>query len=483
MARSSAGQHRRVRGPHRVATVAVSAAVTVALSAGYVAADAFDVLPGPLTVRGVAVPQVPEAVGALPSGGFVADADLSVPVDAGEANALIDAFAASSGVGGDYSVVIADASGDTVAERNAGTPREPASTLKTLTSLAATATLDMASTLDTEAYLIQNADGTATVVLRGHGDMLLGAGESDPDHVNGRAGLGTLAARTAEALRQRGIGSVTLLYDDSLFGEARSPANIGQNNPGNLYFTGVASMAVDGGRQWGADPPEDPDVYSAYPELSTTPAADAAATFAQRLSDRGIAVDGSPEAGATPDGLSPIASVSSARLSEVMAFMLRHSDNTLAEEFGRLVALATGHDNSPEGATRAVTDTLAGMGVDTAALTMADCSGLSPGSQLTAGVLVEVQSLALTGDYGAAMLEGMSVPGLTGTAANRLADEDAAGLLRVKTGTLDAVTSMTGNVSRRDGGVLAFAVIVNNPGNAWEAARAVDTFIAGLAGL
>lgn len=482
MARATAGQHRRARASHRVLTVAVSAAATIALGVGYVVADAYDVLPGPLTVRGVAAPQVPKAGRSLSSGGLVADADLSIPVDADEANALIDAFAASSGVGADYSVVVADADGTVAAQRNADAAREPASTLKTLTSLAATATLDMASTLDTSTYLVQNADGSATVVLSGGGDMLLGAGDGDPDHVNGRAGLGTLAERTAEALAQRGITAVTLLYDDSLFGDSRYPAGIEENNPGNLYYTGIASMAVDGGRRW-ADPPDDPDTYTAYPELSTQPAADAAATFAARLAERGITVAGEPAAGATPAGMSPIATVSSAQLSEIMAFMLRHSDNTLAEEFGRLVALATGHDNSPAGATQAVTAALEDLGVDTAALSMADCSGLAPGSRLTASILVEVQALALGGDVGAGMLEGMSVPGLTGTAAGRLADDDAAGLLRVKTGTLDAVTAMTGNVSRRDGGVLAFAIIVNDPENAWEAARAVDVFIAGLAGL
>lgn len=77
----------------------------------------------------------------------------------------------------------------------------------------------------------------------------------------------------------------------------------------------------------------------------------------------------------------------------------------------------------------------------------------------------------------------LSVPGLIGTAAGRLDDEAVAGLLRVKTGTLGTVTSMAGNVSRLNGGVLCFAVVVNNPENAWEAAHAVDVFMADLPGL
>ncbi len=53
--------------------------------------------------------------------------------------------------------------------------------------------------------------------------------------------------------------------------------------------------------------------------------------------------------------------------------------------------------------------------------------------------------------------------GFVGTAESRLNDADEAGLIRVKTGSLGDVTSMTGNVSRLNGGALTFAVIVNNP--------------------
>ena len=70
--------------------------------------------------------------------------------------------------------------------------------------------------------------------------------------------------------------------------------------------------------------------------------------------------------------------------------------------------------------------------------------------------------------------------GLVGTAATRLADAGAAGLMRVKTGSLGTVTSMTGNVSREQGGVAVFAVIVNNPDDMAAAREAIDVFIAAL---
>lgn len=464
----------------RTVTVAVSVAVTAALCIGYVVADICDVVPGVLTMRQVDRPTVAAAKQSIKAADVVPDLGSS-NVDASAADALIDAFSsAAESFGGDYSIAIADASGKVVADRNIDTPRTPASTMKTLTAYAAASGLDMGSTLDTQTYLEQVRDGSARLVLKGNGDMLLGAGLSDPNHVNGRAGLGTLAVDTAQALRQRGITSVTLTYDDSLFGENRWPQGIAELDTDHVYYAPSSSMAVDGGRNWNGAKPSDPDQFTSYPALSMHPAADAASVFAQRLSEQGITVQGSVEQGAAPQSTSPIASVRSASLNEVMAFTLRHSDNSLAEEFGRLLALKTGADNSPEGAVRAVKSVLEREGISTQGLDMRNCSGLTEDSKLTARTLLEVQRRNLTAGPGAAAAEGLSIVGFVGTAANRLLDASEAGLIRAKTGSLGDVTSMTGNVSRINGGALSFAVIVNDPTDLSAAKSAIDKFVAGL---
>ena len=462
----------------------LSSVLTLLLCVGYVVADICDVLPGLLTLQPVTEREYPDPLHVRGGESPVGDLDADVPLDAGKANDAIASLAAAAGIGEDFSVIITDAKGDVVAEHEADTPREPASTMKTLTALAASATLDMGSTLDTETYLEQRDDGTAVLTLVGHGDMLLGDGASDTAHVNGRAGLATLAQSTAASLAQRGISTVTLAYDDTLFGDQRTPVGIEANNDGYLYYTPVSSMAVDGGRQWASlTKPDDPDDTSAYPPLSQTTAADTATRFASLLNEYGIGVHGDPTAGVAPQGMSPLASVSSATLGEILAFTLRNSDNTLAEEFGRLTALASGADNSPTGATTAVSSALRELGIDTTGLTMADCSGLTPGSRLTVRTLAAVQSRNLTVGPGAAAAEGLSVAGLTGTARGRYTDDAAAGLLRVKTGSLGTVTSMTGNVSRAGGGALSFAVVVNNPVDYGAAREAINAFVTSLASL
>lgn len=472
----------RRRIPRRALTVSISVLVTMALGVGYVVGDVIDVLPGILTNAAPNAQAVPKVV--RTGGNIVTRVNTAVPIDQNGATALIEQFGSAPGVGRDFSIAIADSTGRIVADRAASVPREPASTLKTLTALAAASTLDMGSTLHTEVYLAQSSDASATVMLKGDGDMLLGSGQSDPNHTNGRAGLGTLAAKTAGALSRRGITAIHLQYDDTLFGDVRSPANVAVNNNGNRYSTGIASMAIDGGRQWkqGAKP-ANPDVFTGYPALSTTPAADAVATFSSRLRELGIRIVDSPMAAAVPAGTPLLASVDSAPLSGIMAFMLRHSDNTLAELFGRLIALKTGAENSPLGAASAVTSVVSQLGVDIKGLHMADCSGLSPGSQITAATLAEVQSYNLRQGPAAAAGEGLSVAGLNGTASERLADSRIEGLLRVKTGSLDMVTAMVGNISRINGGVLAFAVIVNDPSDYAAAGLSINSFIAKLARL
>ena len=291
------------------------------------------------------------------------------------------------------------------------------------------------------------------------------------------------------ALAQRGITSVNLEYDDTLFGDSRIPSGLSEGgavlSDYTVYFTPVSSMAIDGGRQYTADTPApaDPDDSAGYPELSQHTASDVAAKFAELLQSNGMAVTGDVTANTAPSGETPLASVSSATLSEIMAYTLRHSDNTLAEEFGRLTALAKSATNSPEGGTEAVKSTLNDLGLDTSGLTMADCSGLSPGSRLTVRTLAAVQQRNLTTESGAAGAEGLSIAGLVGTAQDRYTDDAVAGLLRVKTGSLGTVTSMAGNVSRTNGGALSFAVVVNNPEDYAAARSAIDSFITKLAGL
>lgn len=460
--------------------VTVSVVVTLAVCVGYTIADVYDVAPGLLTAQSAPTRTYSAIPTPLAAGAVAGKADRDVPIDEKKAEKLITALGESEGAG-NFSVAIAAADGTIAAERNLDTEREPASTTKTLTAFAAVHTLEMSGTLDTEVYLT-HADTSPTIVLQGHGDMLLGEGQNDPSHINGRAGLATLAQNTAQSLRQRGIDQVALAVDDSLFGDDNTSTALEQNNDGNAMYTPLSSMAVDGGRmRYGLT--ADPDAFTDYPTLSRTTASDAAQTFRSLLTQQGITVTDSSDTSGT-EASARIAKVSSAPLNEVMAFMLRHSDNTLAELFARLTALKLGLGNSMDADIQAVVQVLRANDIPTDGLHLTSCSGLAAGTRLRIPTLLAVQrSLVGLDDGGAAEIEGLSVPGLTGTARNRAANDDIKGLARVKTGSLGGVRALVGNVSREHGGVLLFAVIVNDSSDELAANNAIDDFMAGLAKL
>lgn len=460
--------------------VTVSVVVTLAVCVGYTIADVYDVAPGLLTAQSAPTRTYSAIPTPLAAGAVAGKADRDVPIDEKKAEKLITALGESEGTG-NFSVAIAAADGTIAAERNLDTEREPASTTKTLTAFTAVHTLEMSGTLDTEVYLT-HADTSSTIVLQGHGDMLLGEGQNDPSHINGRAGLATLAQNTAQSLRQRGIDQVALAVDDSLFGDDNTSTALEQNNDGNAMYTPLSSMAVDGGRmRYGLT--ADPDAFTDYPTLSRTTASDAAQTFRSLLTQQGITVTDSSDTSGT-EASARIAKVSSAPLNEVMAFMLRHSDNTLAELFARLTALKLGLGNSMDADIQAVVQVLRANDIPTDGLHLTSCSGLAAGTRLRIPTLLAVQrSLVGLDDGGAAEIEGLSVPGLTGTARNRAANDDIKGLARVKTGSLGGVRALVGNVSREHGGVLLFAVIVNDSSDELAANNAIDDFMAGLAKL
>ena len=526
----------------RFLIASLSAILSLVIMVTYVSLDVCDILPGPLTLRlqhKSTVVSSPRALLSVPS--LAKGATYGKPINREQSQKLIDALIADPSISDNTSVVIMDANGSVIASHEANTPREPASTLKTLTAAVASRTLDMGSTLDTQVFLLpksvkdsEQSSGSKSVsksgsnlrkiVLRGNGDMLLGVGENDWSHVNGRAGLTTLAKRTAAALKLDNIHEVSLSLDDSLFGAKRAPALVYETDTERRFYAETSSMAIDDARQRDLQVLGiDADAITDFPLSDPHPALSVGQVFARLLIKQGIEVrnysdktdknaenstenssnssKNSEDENKSEDSQNSeievsethplisensrlLAQVSSAPLNEVMSYMLRLSDNTLAEEFGRLTAIAAHKSNSPEGAVQAVEEGLHKLKISTRGLHMSDCSGLSPKSHVLVTTLAKVQVLNIKADSGgAASSEGLSLPGLVGTSRKRLADESAAGLLRVKTGSLSEVSSMSGNVSRKSGGVLTFAVVANQPYDFWGAFVAINKFMAQLPNL
>ena len=79
--------------------------------------------------------------------------DKNKPVDKSSAEKILQEFFEYPGLGPNASAVIADANGKIIAGKNENLALQPASTMKTLTALAASHVLDMGSTLSTTCLL------------------------------------------------------------------------------------------------------------------------------------------------------------------------------------------------------------------------------------------------------------------------------------------------------------------------------------------
>lgn len=457
--------------------VGTTAALLVLGAGGYAAADAYDLAPGWVTVTpppptpapfptpDVAPAPAPQAV--------VGELDPAAPLPSREAvDTLARSLASDPRMGASTTVVVADVlTGETLADVGGDVPQVPASTTKLLTAVAAVTALGTERTLETR--VVQPEPGR--VVLVGGGDMLLGAGAGDPAAVNGHAGLADLAAQTAQVLAAAGVSQVALGLDDTLVqGPAYSPT---WEDTYIRYVAPVSALAVDAGRT---------SSY-VYAVRHGDPAMEAARAFAALLGQHGITVTGEPARTTAPADAPRVAAVESAPMRELVRYMVQHSDNTVAEVLGRLVAAERGLPATFDGATRAVLAEVGAQGVDVTGAAIRDCSGLDAASVIPARVLVDTLLVA-TAPGNAALLPvvvDLPVGGWQGTLSDRFEEGAARGLVRAKTGSLPGVTSLAGLLLTQEGRLLAFAVMADSTGAVGQdrPRTALDAFVTQLATL
>lgn len=445
--------------------------VVVLLAGGYATADAVDALPRPWP--GALTTDEPWAVPS-PFPTVVLDPPPQVPLvlaapptaapapDPARLDALVEPVLADPRVSAGVGAVVVDvATGEVLHDVAAATPRTPASTVKLLTATAALTSLGPQTRLATRVLAgrdlatdaVAAGVATGTVHLVGGGDVLLVAGQGDPDAVAGRAGIADLAQEAAAALAERGVARVRVALDDTLFTGPRVAAGWGPVDLGGGFVAPVSALAVERG------------VLPGRTARDTDPGRTAALAFAEALAERGIAVEGEVVRAAAPPDAAELAVVESATVAELVAHLLEESDNDVAEALGRLVAIAAGEPADFTGATRAVPAAVERQGVDVSGVRMADASGLSEASAVPPLVLGRL--LALTADPARPDLRpvatGMPVAGLEGTLAGRFAgpSSPAAGVVRAKTGTLVTVVALAGLVLDADDRLLAFAVVAD----------------------
>lgn len=458
-------EHNRKNG-----LVITSAGVIVAL-AGYGALDVADIAPGFLTTK------PPIEVQALPQPEPESHSSVDMPALADDApvphdlKQRLDPIFDSAKDPSTFSAEVRDAkTGDTLYDKDANRARTPASVTKVLTATAALDALGPSSRFTTEALL----DGD-TLFLKGGGDVLLGAGESDPNSIIGHAGLGTLAETTSAFLKNRGRTSVTLRADVSRYEGIDFRKKWDRADIGNGYIAPVKPLMVDAGLVKRAR----------FSSREQDPVNRAVKDFEKALKDRGIDVKvEKPQA--TPESAEKVAQVESAPVSSVIRYMLLHSDNVVAENLGVEVAIKRGDKPGLEASPQAVLNQLKDMKLDTASITLGDTSGLNYDNRISPNELTQIITSVAQREELAELLPNMPVGGLSGTLVKRYDDpetEPAAGVVSAKTGTLATVTSLSGVVTTKDGRLLTFTIMADGleRGGAGEARQIVDKAVTALA--
>jgi len=344
--------------------------------------------------------------------------------------------------------------GQPVFARNSGVPFAPASTEKLTVTLAALSILGPAFRFETDVLgegSQQGAVWQGSLVLQGHGDPTLSAGD-----------LKDLALQ----LRQLGVRRISgsVLGDESWF-DARRTA------PGwraDFYLNEsppLSALAVDRAHYRGA--------------FSTQPALGAALAFRDALRAAGIAVGGRPATGHADAQAFPLVSVTSPTLAAIVRSMDLQSDNYTAELLLKELGAVTASRGTTAAGAAVVTKQLAAANVPLAGVRIVDGSGLSLLDRLTPNALVGILEAAwATPQLRTRFLASLPVAGVSGTLQDRMRRPPARGNVVAKTGTTSEASALSGFVRGR----YVFAVVHNgHPISSWWARVAQDRFATVLA--
>lgn len=466
-----------VRRTRLVALVTLAMVNVFTLIAGVAVASMLPARLSALKIPSVTAGRVAAAVPVLGTGTSTGP----LPTTSGLGSALAGPLSAAA-LGPHVLAMVTDpATGKVLYSQGGSGLATPASTTKLATAVAALAALGGGTRFTTR--VVSSPGG---IILVGGGDPTLAVQQYPATDYPRPATLASLAAATAAQLKAAGRRSVRLGFDTSLY----SGPGLAPGWPEAYVSTGnttqIVPLEVDQGRLTSSGAPEDSDnPYNLGPR-ATHPAAMAAAAFASLLTADGISVTGTPGEQTAPGGAAALASVTSPPVSAITEQMLAESNNVIAENLARQVAIATGKPATFSGAAAAVVVELRKLGVSQG-INLVDGSGLSPDDAIAPATLTEVLAAAVSSPRLRSALASLPVAGFSGTLA---AGESvfagiggqALGYVRAKTGNLGSVAALAGLVYDKDGTLLAFAFMADKVAPLDAAATAIDAAAADLAG-
>ena len=182
----------------------------------------------------------------------------------------------------------------------------------------------------------------------------------------------------------------------------------------------------------------------------------------------------------------PIKTISSPPLSEIISFTLLWSDNVLADRLAHSAAHQLGLPSNVTGLQTAFEKTLTALNVPSEGLAVQDGNGLSHQTRVSARTIVTLLVDIKKDPELKVIYDGLPTAGETGTLKTRFVKDapSAVGLVRAKTGWIDTTVSLAGYVTSGDK-QYCFAVIadrITNRESARGAARVtIDKMLSTIA--
>ena len=396
------------------------------------------------------------------------------------------------------SIHVRDAdSGETVLSWHDDVPRNPASTMKLLTTLVALDTLGPTYRWTTEVHALGELDAghlTGDLLIKGHGDPFL---------------VTERVWQMLRLVRQAGVHSIdgNLLIDDSYFEvDDADPAEF-DRQPLRAYNVMPNALLLNlkvvrywfepdhernAVRVW-VDPPLDNlrvenrlalrrGYCGGYQRGITITANDAIdkMTFSGRFPNgcKSYAMDRTAlshnefaygliksvwrESGGefsggwmnakAPDDAEPLVAFDSLPLADIITLVNKHSNNVMARQIlYTLSAEVLGPPGTENGGREVVENWLADTGIDFPHLQLDNGAGLSREARISASEFGELLDYAWRQPYMPEYLASMALSGLDGTLRRRFDDAELTGQAHLKTGSLDHVAAIAGYLQSRSG--------------------------------
>lgn len=406
---------------------------------------------------------------------------------------------------------------------NADVPRNPASTIKVLTTYAALELLGPAHTWWTRAYAtgpVNDLTLDGNLVLEGGGDPFMTA-DRWWGFVNGLRQVGveritgdviidnTYFATQGDdraAFDNRPYRSYNVLPDammvnfqtvnltvvpDAAGGAARArlnprPANLALDNTVELYrgacrrgSGGVVvtlpdgptgnRMSVSGRYASGCGPMSVTRAVMRAPEF-------AFGTFKTYWEQSGGTLGGGLRLGPVPAGARLLYTHESLSLAEVIRLVNKFSSNVMARHLLlTLAAEKAGRPGTVAGGRQVIVDFLASRGITIPDLVIENGSGLSRDERITATGLADVLEDAWQSPYRPEFAASLPLSAIDGTLRRRFRAAEMEGRLRMKTGSLQDVSALAGYVSAASGRTYVAVIMLNHPRAEHGAGEAVQS--------